>query len=213
MTEFEDALELHMASIVFDENRPFCVQDFLNFEWQGKEFRPNSGTIRNKFSEFKHKGIIELDYKTNIAYYTLKGHVFGKKPMTPYPAGVTISHNHPMYKILEGLVLDKASFHNVHMKFTLPNVYNVFSNTAFPRIERSKQIVFPWWKKNNVTVRTVISKTDTVSMTIACSLQPIPLDFKGFNYFSLILGNIAGRLQTHLDMLQVNHKNIYPIPD
>ncbi len=134
--------------------------------------------------------------------------------MTPYPVGVSISHNHPMYKMLLGLVLDKASIHNIHLTFTAPNIYKIFSvNTEFPRIERSEQIVIPPWNKNNARVRTVISKTDTVGVTVGCSFQPIPLDFKGINRFSSILGNSEGRLQTCLEMLSVNHEKINQIPD
>ena len=74
----------------------------------GKEYKPSHGTVRNKFNEFTEKGIIELDYKTNIALYTLKGNKFGKKLMTPNHTGV--SHNHPVSKLLENLVLDKTKF-------------------------------------------------------------------------------------------------------
>jgi hypothetical protein len=213
MCELDDAMEQHMAYLVLSLGRPFSFKDFLCFEVDGKEYRMSHGTIRNKFLAFRKKGIIEPDCNSGIAFYTLKGHRFGK-PMTPYPAGVTITHNHPMYKILEGLVLDKASFHNVHLAFTLPKVYSIFSNTDLPRVERSEQIIIPWWKKNSVTVRTVISKTDTVSVTVACSSQPFPLEFIGFGHFSSILGSIEGRLEANLDMLMINHQEkINQIPD
>jgi hypothetical protein len=36
MSELEDAMEEHMAYIVFKEHRPFSYRDFLHFEVDGK---------------------------------------------------------------------------------------------------------------------------------------------------------------------------------
>jgi hypothetical protein len=194
-----------MFHLVFQEHTNFSYRDFLDI------MKPK--TYRNKILELKKEGIVEVDYISSVAFHTLSGYKFGKSG-TRNHTGVTVSHNNPMYKILEGLVLGKISFHNVHITFVLPKIYNLFSYTDFSKFKRNQQIVVPSWKKYDATIRCVVSKTDTVSITVACSSQPIPLDFEGFNLFSSILGNIEGRLQNTVDMLSVkNHSEIDQIPN
>lgn len=54
MSEYDDAMEQHMAYIV-SEGRPFSFKDFLCFEEDGKEYRMRHGTIRNKLLAFRRK--------------------------------------------------------------------------------------------------------------------------------------------------------------
>ena len=68
MSELDDAMEQHMAYIVLTIGRPFSFKDFLCFEVDGEEYKASHGPVRNKFNEFTEKEIIELDYKTNIAF-------------------------------------------------------------------------------------------------------------------------------------------------
>lgn len=44
---------------------------------------------------------------------------------------------------------------------------------------RSKDILLPAWKIRDLLVKVTIHRTDTVSIMIGCSLNPITLDFKG----------------------------------
>ena len=214
MSELDDAIEQHMAYIVLSIGRPFSFKDFLCFEVDGEEYKASHGTVRNKFNEFTEKEIIELDYKTNIAFYTLKGHKFGKKLMTPNHTGV--SHNHPVYKLLENLVLDKQSFQNIRLTFKVPNIYRTFSvNTTFSVNPRNWDIQIPSWNKNNAIVRVMIHKTNTVSVAIACSREPFTLDPYGINDFTNLLVRIEERLQSILDNSNmINVKEKYDaIPD
>ena len=41
----------YISHIVLEEHRPFSYQDFLRFEVDGKEYRMQHGTFRNKISQ------------------------------------------------------------------------------------------------------------------------------------------------------------------
>jgi hypothetical protein len=215
MTELEDAMEQQMAYIVFHENRPFCANDFLRFECDGKEYKPNYGTIRNIFSKFTKKGIIELEFKGKPSYYTLKGHKFGKNSMTLTHAGGTgsgigISSDHPLYKTLRGMVFDKEAIHNIRLRFEVPNIFSRSLCTLqyFDQDETSRDFRLPYQNIDNTQMQIRVHKTDTISVVIGCSLNPIPLDPNGLNRLYKILGIAQGYLQG----LTFNH-NLVHIPD
>lgn len=151
-------------------------------------------TYRNKISKLKQDGIVELDYKSTIAFHTLTGHKFGKAG-TKYHTGITISHNDPVYQMVKNLPMDKRSVHDIHLKFVAPNLYETFPLRDFPRIKVNKAIAIPTWSENNTLVRIMINKNDTVTVIIGCSLEPIPLDYNGIIRFFTILARLEGFLQ------------------
>ena len=53
-----------------------------------KNTRWNMVTFRNKISKMNKNGIVELDYYSHIAFYTLKGYKSGKFPITHDHTGV-----------------------------------------------------------------------------------------------------------------------------
>ena len=82
-------MKRRMESIVRCEYRPFSYLDFESFEVDGQYFAVPHGTCRNVFSKFVKWGIIELDYNSKVAYYTLKGHRFAKNLMTRNIKGIS----------------------------------------------------------------------------------------------------------------------------
>jgi len=50
----------------------------MQFQVDGEVYEMRHGTFRNKICSLKKKGEIELEYRSGIAFYTLKGHRFGK---------------------------------------------------------------------------------------------------------------------------------------
>lgn len=211
MTKLDDALEQRMAFIVLHEHRPFSFKDLLQFEWSGKEFTVDYGTIRNKLSEYTYKGLIQREYRTNIAYYTLTGHKFGKKTVTP---DHTMVHIDSFYKMLQELPLDKQSIHDVRLRFTVPNIWKILSvNPDFHINQRSKDIAIPSWSQGNGIVRVVIHKTDTVSVIISCSLHPVPLHIHGIIHFFNLLVRVEEKLQALLTGSPIySKKDSKPIP-
>jgi hypothetical protein len=102
--------------------------------------------------------------------------------------------------MLQDLPFDKQSIHDIRLRFKVPDIWNVFSmNPKFNSNAKSQDIVVPTWNKNKSLVRTLIHKTDTVSVIISCSLQPIPLDANGIIYFFNLLTRVEEKLQTLLD--------------
>ena len=85
-------MKKHMNYIIYTENRPFSYRDFNRFEIDGKEYRINHGTFRNKVSKLMKLGKIELEYKSKAAFYTIKGVNFGKRKSNPVIQSMT--HNH-----------------------------------------------------------------------------------------------------------------------
>ena len=139
---------------------------------------------------------MEVSYYSSCAFYTLTGYKFGKS-MTP---NHTVVHNNPIYRILKDLPFDKQSIHDVRLVFKAPKIWQTVSfNPDFHKNNRSQDIIIPVWSKNNALIKTVIHKTDTVSVTIACSLQPIILDGNGIINFFNLLARIEEKLQFVLD--------------
>ena len=199
MTELDEAMQQQMAYFVFVEHTNFCRGNFLRFEWEGKEYKPNYRTINNKFSEFSKKGIIEIDVKGNPSYYSLKGHKFGRKPMTlNHMGGITLSPNHPLYKMLQNIVWDKEGIHNIRLRLEVPDIYDIVSiRYRFTINPVSKDIEVPYPNKDNVQLVLRIHKTDTVSVAVSCTKQPITLDYcdNGIPRFFTILARCEGYLQ------------------
>ena len=196
MSELDDAMEQHMAYIVLTIGRPFSFKDFLCFEVDGEEYKASHGTVRNKFNEFTEKEIIELDYKTNIAFYTLKGHKFGKKLMTP---NHTVVNNDPLYKMLQDIPFEEQSIHDIRLRISVPSIWTLLSgNQSFNRNKKSQDIAIPSWIRENVIVRIYVHKTDNVSVILGCSLQPIALDINGIIRFFNLLVRSEERLQNIL---------------
>jgi hypothetical protein len=186
MSELKEAMYNQMAYIVLSEHRPFCANDFLRFVWDNKEYMPNYGTIRNLFSEFKDKGEIELCFRDINAYYSLSGQPFGKNSMTVYHTWgstttnrLTLSPNHSLYKLLKNQIFDKQAIHNIRLRLEVPNIYNTISHFDINPV--SKDIETPYQNIDNAQLQIRVHKTDTVSVVIGCTLNPIPLDHGGLN--------------------------------
>jgi hypothetical protein len=200
MSEVDDAMLQRMIHIVNEERKPFSYFDFLDL------MKPK--TYRNKISLLKKEGIVETDIRSPIAFHTLKGHKFGK-PGTVDPT--VVASTHPLYKTLRYLPFDKQAIHDIHATFQSAGIYKIFSDYKFPRIQTSEQIVVPSWRKGNTIVRIVISKTDTVSVTVGCSLEPIPLDFDGVIRFFTTLSSVWGLLAGLTYYQDYNHTTCFPV--
>lgn len=188
-----------MANIVTRENRPFSHRDFLVFETDGKEYKMTHGTYRNKISRLRKGGKIELAYNAGVAFYTLKGKRFGK-PMTPAHAGVRNSNNDPFSRLICNLPINKAALHNIRLKFHAPGVWSKLSS-LYPHLPVravSQDICVPTWNIGDLLVRTIIHKSDTVSVTAACSLAPVAVSINGLIDLSSALTRVEERLNVML---------------
>jgi hypothetical protein len=175
MSALDDAMLERMAYIVFSENRPFSYRDFLP---DHPECGMEHGTFRNKILAFKKADIIELNHKSGIAFYTLKGHRFGK-PMTTHHMGV--SSRNPIYDMIKDLPLEKNALHDIRLWFKVSSgTWSTLStNSAFNINARSKDIKLPGIKENDIYLGMTVHRKDSVSVMVSCSYFPIAVDVNG----------------------------------
>ena len=175
------AMDHHIEYLVLRQGRNFSVRDFRRFELDGKEYKMSSGTFRNKISERRKAGLVELDYKSGVAFYTLKGHRFGK-PMTHDHAGAgplsSPGRKTPIYKWIKDTPVGKQSLHDIRLTFKANGIWSIFS-AIHPELinQANKDINLPTWAfVDDIDVKVTIHHTDTVSVALACSYRAIAVD-------------------------------------
>jgi len=194
MTQLDEKMLDHIGHIVFVEKRPFSYRDFSVSE--SCPCPMAYGTFRNKIYKLKRNNEVEVAYRSSQTYYTVRGQNF-RKPMTTNHAVV---HNNPLFKLLQDLPVEKRSIHDIRLKFNVPGIWKKFSvNPNFHKNSRSQDVVIPSIIKDNVIVKTIVHKTNTVSVILGCSMYPIPIDVKGVIRLFNLLVRVEERLQTALD--------------
>ena len=235
MTELDDAMLEHMAYIVFVERRPFTFKDFFRFTVNSKEYKMKHGTFRNKISKLNKNGTVELLYNSHIAFYTLKGDKFGKPAITyDHTGGTTsynssrrdngnsisiINHNHKsgngyLYDLIMSLPLEHNSIHDIRLNFKVKGIWSTICNhynVSSPQLlinKYNKDILFSTWKLNDILIRVTVHKTDTVSIIVACTLRPIPINFDGISKFTEMLTRMEERISNMIKNIEkVDYKN------
>jgi hypothetical protein len=193
MTSLDDAIDVHMAHLVFEEHRPFSYKDFLHFEVDGTEYKMMHGTFRNKISRLVKKGAAEHAYNSGIAFYTLPGTRFGK-PMTANHMGV-MSSSDPIVKLIRNLPLEKSALHDINLRFQGKGYWSLLSANPIYRIHPiSKDILLPSFEANDLMMRTTVHKTDTVTVVVGCSYAPIVVDINGVIRLTNALTRIEERM-------------------
>ena len=209
---------MHMKQLVLKDHRPVSYSDFMEFEVNGKEYHMAHGTFRNTISHLMKAGIVEIAYRSSITFYTLKGIKFGKAgriAVTGYHMGVPHSStsvsssvstsslsSHPIYRIIRDLPLDKRSVHDIHLRFASPQIYELASLSIsngtidydYVVNTRSKDILFRAWEINGVLIKVRVHRTDTVSIVVGCSLNPIGMDVSGIIRLTNVLSVVEDRL-------------------
>jgi hypothetical protein len=141
------------------------------------------GTFRNKISKLMMMGVVELECNSGLAFYTLKGIHFGKKCqkmtqlMTSYHRGVIsvidVTKTY-LYKSILKLPPKKRALHDIHLKFQVPDIWTIISsNKKYTLNSVSKDIFLPVLNIDGLKIRTTVHHTDTVSVVVACSENPV----------------------------------------
>ncbi len=109
------AMKVHMQKIVLIEGRPFCFRDFLDFEVDGKRYKMKHGTIRNKISKLKKNDLIQLEYYSGPAFYSLKGVRFTKPKQEMTDDHTVVSQVSSMSSVsfIDNLPSDKHALHDI----------------------------------------------------------------------------------------------------
>ena len=196
MSDLDKAMRRYMEYLVHEEDRSFSYRDFMRFEVDGIEHKMTHQTFRNKISQLRRDGIIELSYNCGTAYYSLKDKKFGK-PMTPTHTGGQSCHQHPIAKIIRDLPFDKAALHNIRMLFTVRGCWNLLAESQNPVYELqsySRDIRLPTVADGPLRLRPVVHMTDNISVDIGCSGAPVVADICGMIRLSKALGRLEEML-------------------
>jgi hypothetical protein len=197
MSNLDDAMIEQMAYLVFRERRPFSYLDFLSFEIDGQQHKMARGTFRNKVSKLVRNGQVEVAYMSGLAFYTLKGVSFGKLAVTPSHTGV---HN-PILKLIENLPMDKRALHDIRLRFKVQDIWSILStNSDLSLNPISKDIGLKPWITDGLLIKITIHKTNTVTVIVGCSYEPVAVDINGI----IRLSNALTRTEEHLTKLVEN---------
>jgi hypothetical protein len=191
----------YISHIVLEDHRPFSYRDFLRFEVDGKEYRMQHGTFRNKISQLMHAEKVELAYNSVVAFYTLKGIIFGKPKITMTPDRTGVPLQDPILKLIQNLPMDKRALHDIRLRFQVPGIWSILSagtttaNSEGLQIDPvSKDIRLKACEIEDLLIRTTIHRTDTITVLVACSWAPVAIDISGIIHLSNALTRVEERL-------------------
>src|SRR5690349_20023820 len=189
------AMKVHMQRIVLIEGRPFCFRDFLDFEVDGKKYKMKLGTIRNKISKLKKNGLIQLEYYSGPAFYSLKG-VSLTKPRREMTDNHTVVSQLSSVSFIDNLPSQIHSVHDIRLRFNAEGIWSAIRRIHPELIpnEVSKDISLLPIRMYNMDAKTVIHHSDTVSGIVACSMKPVVVDHEGLIRLSNILTAVEERL-------------------
>src|SRR5918994_855519 len=234
VSQLDEAMLNHMRYLALTEGRPFSYRDFQSFEFNGKTYGMSHGTYRNKIWEFKKAGVAETEYSAGVAFHTLKGVPFGnrKKMMTPIVTpnhmgvssvtntdSVTTNYSKiPIYKELQQLPPEKRALHDIHLKFEVPDIWTILATSKkYIPNSVSEDMSLPYIiTSNHLKIHTFVHRTDTVTVSVACSFAPVATDTNGLIRLSNALTRVEERTSRIVDecgnMLPGGYESI-PIPD
>jgi hypothetical protein len=233
VSQLDEAMLNHMHYLAVVEGRPPSYRDFQSFEFNGKTYGMTHGTYRNKICGFKKAGIVETEYNAGTAFHTLKDVHFGKRKkiemmtpsMTPNHMGVCPVTNvteditkTPLYKKIQKLPPEKRALHDIHLKFQVPDIWTILApSKKYDQNPVSKDISLPYIiTTSHLKIHTIVHKTDTVTVSIACSFAPVATNTDGLIRLSNALTRIEEKTSRIVDecgsMLQGGYESI-PIPE
>ena len=114
---------------------------------------------------------------------------------------------------IDSLPADKHTLHDIRYRFRIDNIWTVIS-TNHPELrpnEVSKDISLEPIVIHDLTIKTTIHNTDTVSVIVACSLIPVAAD-QGLVRLSNALTRVEERLLRYIECAPQS-LSLSPIPD
>jgi hypothetical protein len=202
----EQRLLERITTIVQNEHRPVSFKDLLRFECNGKRVEYTPGSLRNLISRLlKANKIVDL-YRSPHAFYSIPGITFGKN-MTPTYIVRTPNLNNRQESFLKFLKihnLEYPAIHDIRLSFVYQGLRTILiekGNDLIDTIdeESNKDIVLTNMTLDDMTLKITVHNTDKVSVTVACSNDPIPIDHIGIAILSSALTRVEERLQSLID--------------
>ena len=185
MSDLDLVIQKYIEQIVSQENRPVRACELRQFEYDGKEYKMRTGTIRNKLCKLKKTGKVIASFRSSEAYYSIPGHTFSKL-VTPDHVGVgpLIGRQTPLYKWLKNKPVTKQSLHDIRLTFHAKGIWNVYSchHTQLVNSTNKDIKLTPIHFLKDIEVNITIHHSDTVSIAIACSYRPFVIDIPDILY-------------------------------
>lgn len=199
------------------EYRPACYKDLGEFEIDGKLYVLKYGTLRNKLSKLKKKGLVELSYNSRASFFVIKGVKFGKQRIQH---AMTEHSKLQLSEAIQQLPEANRGLHDIHTSFPVQDIWIVlYESKRFKVNEHNKGILLPHFNIEGLKITANVHHTDTVTVTVACSKNPISTkidDVNGVIKLAAALGRTQERIQRILDecgqSLPGGYESI-PIPD
>ncbi|MGA7369279.1 MAG: hypothetical protein WBX01_09125 [Nitrososphaeraceae archaeon] len=224
MSKLDDAFLKHFEYLNKVEGKPVCYKDFEYFVVDGKIYRMMHGTFRNKISDLIRNGVVELCYNSKVAFYVLKGIRFGKhnkaaafdrsNEQRPYCHTCRSCHGadddddddcpvNNLFEAIDSLPKENNGLHNFHLKFETQDIYTILSESRkYPIDPKNKGIKLRPFNFSNLRIVLSIYPTNTCSVTVACSENPVYRyidDFEGVIRLATSLARTQERLQRIVD--------------
>ena len=102
---------------------------------------------------------------------------------------------------IDTLPSNKHALHDIRFRFRVDNIWTTIA-TNHPELKPndvSKDISLEPIITHDLTIKTTIHHTDTVSVMVACSLNPIAVDLKGLVRLSNALTRVEERLLRYIE--------------
>jgi hypothetical protein len=201
--KLDNPMKVHMQRMIRGEGRPFCYRDFLEFEVDGKKYSMTHGTYRNKISQYVRSGYAHLEYYSGPAFYSLKGFNFARPKLAVTDDHTMVPNLSSVSSVsfIDTLPAGKQALHDIRFRFKIDNIWTVIS-ANHPELEpnaKSKDICLEPLETHNLTIKTTIHHTDTVSVIVACSLNPVAADINGLVRLSNALTRVEERLLRYIE--------------
>jgi hypothetical protein len=99
--------------------------------------------------------------------------------------------------IIDDLPTNKRAMHDIRFRFKAENIWTVISTNhpEFKPNDISKDIFLEPIVIHDLTIKTTIHHSNTVTIIVACSLNPVVADLKGLVRLSNALARVEERLR------------------
>lgn len=191
-----------MKEIVYKEHRPFSYKDLLSFSLDGVHHSYRHGTIRNIISALNKSGLIEFVCRSPQAFYTIKGVKFANS-MTPTYMTATPQLTNTQKAFLKFLrihQLDHPSIHDIRLSFVCEGLRSILVSSNSDSIKNidnlnNKDVTLKKITLDDITLKITVHNTDRVTVSVACTDNPIPIDLFGVSRLTGVLTTVKERLQ------------------
>lgn len=151
------------------EHRPASYGDLKVVEIENKLQPVKYGTLRNIIFKLMKEGRVERYYNSKAAFFVLKGIKFGKQKKQ-------VLELKKLSNAIQSLPESSRGLHDIHLRFTVLDIWKILFNSGkFKTVQNSGDILIPPLVLNGTKIQVIVHRTDTVTVSVACSNNPIRL--------------------------------------